>query len=133
MDHRTEANDQSPLRAAGRVATVAGAVAAVALTLWVGRGGSSLVLMVMFVGWVLAPFGGLLAAERMSGRLSQLTSATLSVVMLVVPLASVALYLDVAVRPRAQSAFMFLVVPPCSWVVMVIATGTASLFSGRRR
>ena len=130
-DRATES--QSTAEAAGRAVTGAAAIAAVGLTLWVGRGGSSLVLMLLFAGWVLGPFVGLLVADKMSRRWSPLTRKTLYIVMLVVALASVAAYLAVAVRQPAQPAFMFLVVPPCSWLLMVIAIGIAAFVSDKRR
>ena len=131
MNNRVEAEGRSSLRAAGLVATVAGAVGSVGLTLWVGHSGA--ILMVLFLGWVLLPFVGLQVADWMSRRWSPITRKTLYIVMLVIPVASVALYADVAVRPRAQPAFMFLVVPLCSWVLMVIAIGIAAFVSRGRQ
>jgi hypothetical protein len=133
MSYRVEAEGQSPLRAASRAAAVAGAVGSVGLTLWVGRGGSSLVLMVLFVGWVLGPLMGLLVADRLSRRWSPATRVTLYIVMLIVAVASVAVYGDVAVRPRATPAFMFLVVPLCSWLLMLTAIPIAAFISRWRQ
>jgi hypothetical protein len=129
MNHRVEAEGGSPLGAAGRAFTVAAAFASVALTLWVGRGGPSLVLMVLFVGWVLLPFAGLLFADRMAVRWSPVTRTTLYIVMLIVAVASVVAYGAVALRPRAQPAFMFLAVPFCSWALVVGALGIAAFVS----
>jgi hypothetical protein len=53
--------------------------------------------------------------------------------MLVVAVGPVAAYGAVAVRRPAQPAFMFLVVPLCSWVLMAIAIGIAAFVSGRAR
>jgi hypothetical protein len=78
---------------------------------------------------VLGPFAGFLLADKMAVRWSPLTRKTLYIVMLVVAVASVAAYGAVAVRPRAQPAFMFLVVPLCSWMVMVGAIGIAAFVS----
>jgi hypothetical protein len=130
MNNRVEAGGRSTLRAAGRAVTVLGAVVSVGLTLWVGRGG--LVLMVLFLGWVLLPFAGLLLADRMAVRWSPVTRKTLYIAMLVVAVGSVAAYADVAVRPRAQPAFMFLVIPLCSWAVTVIAIGVTAFVSRAR-
>ena len=132
MHYQVEAEGRSPLRTAGRATAVAGAIASVGLTLWVGRGGSSLILMVLFVGWVLGPFVGLLVTDSRSRGWTPLPRATLYLVMLVIAVASVAAYGDVAVRPRATPAFMFLVVPLCSWLLMVIAIGIAAFVSRRR-
>ena len=132
MNYEAEAEGRSPLRTAGRAIAVAGAIASVGLTLWVGRGGSSLILMVPFVGWVLGPFVGLLVTDRLSRGWAPLARATLYIIMLVVPAASVALYGDVAVRPRATPAAMFLVVPLCSWLLMVVVIGIAVFVSRKR-
>jgi hypothetical protein len=72
-------------------------------------------------------------AHSMSSRWSPLTRTTLYIVMLVVAVASVAVYADVAVRPRAQPAFMFLVVPLGSWLPILIAIPVAALVSRRSR
>jgi hypothetical protein len=129
MNHPVEAEGGSPLGAGGRAFTVAAAFTSVALTLWVGRGGSSLVLMGLFVGWALLPFAGLFLADRMAARWSPVTRKTLYIVMLMVAVGSVAVYGAVAVRQPAQPAFMFLVVPLCSWVLMAGSIGIAAFVS----
>jgi hypothetical protein len=78
MHHPVEGEGGFPLATAGRALTVAGAFAFVPLTLWVGRHGSSLILLVRFVGWVRLPFVGLLLAEMMAVRWSPVTRKTLS-------------------------------------------------------
>ena len=89
--------------------------------------------MVLFVGWVLLPFVGLLFADKMAARWPPATRKTLYIVMLVVAVGSVAAYGAVAVRQPAQPAFMFLIVPLCSWVLMVIAIGIAAFVSRGRQ
>src|SRR6476660_3996406 len=98
MSNQVEAQGRFPLRPVGLLAAAIAVVTSVCLTLWVGRRSSSLVLIVLFVGWVLGPFAGLLGADRMSRRWSPLTRTTLYIVMLVVAVASVAAYGAVAVR-----------------------------------
>jgi hypothetical protein len=51
--------------------------------------------------------------------------------MLIVALISLALYGDVVLRPRPQPAFMFLVVPLGSWLLMMIVVPMAALISGK--
>jgi hypothetical protein len=133
MSSRVDVKRRSPLRAAGVAAAVVGAVASVGLTVWLGRNNPSVVLMVLFVGWVLGPFAGLLVAHRLSTSWSDLTRVTLHSVMLVIAVASVVVYGDVAVRPRATQAFTFLVLPLCSWLVMVIAVLIAAFISRRHK
>ena len=121
------------LRTVALIAAVAGAVGSVGLMLWVGHRNPSRVLLALFVIWDLSPFVALLLADMVSKRWSVITRATLHIVMLVVALSSLALYGDVVWRPRSQSAFMFLVVPLGSWLLMTIVVPLAALISGTRR
>lgn len=121
------------LRKVALVALVAGAVGSVGLMLWVGRRNPSRVLLFLFVIWDLSPFVGLLLADMLSKRWSVITRVTLHILMLVLALSSLALYADVVLRPRPQPAFMFLVVPFGSWVLMMIVLAIAALISRTRR
>lgn len=112
-------------------AVVAGAGGAVGLMFWVGHRNPSRVLLLLFVIWDLSPFVALLLADMVSKRWSVITRATLHVVMLVVALSSLSLYGDVVLRPRPQPAFMFLVVPLGSWLLITIVLSLAALISGR--
>jgi hypothetical protein len=114
------------------VAVVAGAAGSVGLILWVGHRNPSRVLLVLFVIWDLSPFVALVLADMVSKRWSVITRATLHIVMLVVALGSLALYWDVVLRPRPQPAFMFLVVPFGSWLLMMIVVPIAALISRGR-
>jgi hypothetical protein len=81
---------------------------------------------------VLAPFAALAATSMVSQGWSALTRTTLYSVMLVVALLSLAIYGTVALGPpRAQTAFVFIVVPPASWLLMAIVLPSAALISGR--
>jgi hypothetical protein len=51
--------------------------------------------------------------------------------MLIIALSSLALYGDVVLRPRPQPAFLFLIVPFGSWLLMIIVVPLAALISGR--
>jgi hypothetical protein len=88
-------------------------------------------LLGLFVIWDLSPFVALLLADMLSKRWSVITRATLHIVMLVLALSSLALYGDVVLRPRPQPAFMFLVVPLISWLLITIVVPIAALISSR--
>ena len=121
------------LRAAALIATMLGAVGSVALMFRVGHRNPSILLMVLFTGWVLAPFVGLMVAERRSKRWSAVIGTTLHGVMLVVALTSVAIYGNIAFGPpRAQPAFWFLVVPAASWLPVGIVVMIAPMVSRRQ-
>jgi multisubunit Na+/H+ antiporter MnhG subunit len=110
---------------------VAGALGSVGLMLWVGHRNPSRLLLGLFVIWVLSPFMALLLANMVSKRWSVITRATLYGVMLILTLSSLAFYGDVVWRPRPQPAFMFLVVPFGSWLLMTVVVSIAALISGK--
>jgi hypothetical protein len=112
-------------------AVVLGAVGSVALILWIGHRNPSRLLLTLFVIWDLSPFVALILADMVSKRWPVSTRATLHIVMLVVALSSLALYADVVLRPRPQPAFMFLVVPFGSWLLITIVVPVAALISRR--
>jgi hypothetical protein len=121
------------LRVAAVTAVVAGAVGSVALTLYAGRRSDSRTLMVLFAMWVLSPFVALVLANVASKRWSVLTRAMLYSVMLVLTVGSLAIYAVRALRPpRTQAAFVFVVVPPASWLLIAVVVPIAALISRRR-
>jgi hypothetical protein len=119
------------LRRVALIAVVAGAIGSVGLMLWVGRRNPSRLLIVLFAIWVLSPFVALLLANMASRRWSVITSATLHSLMLVLTLSSVVIYGNVVLRPRSTPAFVFIVVPLGSWLLMTIVVPIAALISGR--
>jgi len=120
------------LRAVALIAVVAGAVGSVGLILRAGRSTPPLPLF-LFVIWVLSPFVALAWASMVSKRWSVLTRATLYCVTLVVTLGSLAIYGELVVirPPGSPNAFLFVIVPPASWVFMTIVVPMAALISGR--
>ena len=119
------------LHAVALAAVVVGAVGSVGLMIWVGHRNPSRLLLALFVIWDLSPFIGLVLADMVSKRWSVITRATLYGVMLILTLSSLAFYGDVVLRPRSQPAFMFLIVPLGSWLLMTIVVPIAALISGR--
>jgi len=80
--------------------------------------------------WVLSPFMAVLLADVVSKGWPILTRAALYSVMLVLTLGSLAIYGDAALRPRAKAAFVYVVVPPASWLLIAIVLPIAALISG---
>jgi hypothetical protein len=118
------------LRATARIAVVAGAGGSVALTVYAGRHNDSRLLVALFVIWVLSPFMALLLASLVSRRWPVLTQTTLYIAMLVVTVGSLAIYGAQAFRlPRPQAAFVFVVVPPASWLLIAVVVPIAGLMS----
>jgi hypothetical protein len=120
------------LRAAARIAVLAGAVGSVALLLRAGRSTPRL-LLVLFVVWVLSPFVALAWADLVAKRWALLTRATLYWVTLAVTLGSLAIYCKLGLRPSGSPRTpVFVAVPPASWLLIAIAVPMAALLSRRR-
>ena len=121
-----------PLRTVAMIAVLAGASGSVGLMLRVGHRNNSRILLALFGIWVLSPFIALVWANVVSKRWSVLTRAALYSLMLVLTLGSLAAYGDVALGPpRAKPAFIFLVVPLASWLLIAIVIPVAAFLSGR--
>ena len=102
------------LRSTTLVAALSGAGCSLALMLHVGRNQRSLVLIILFTGWVLSPF---LAAAGASFRSRRWALPTL-----LITFGSVLMYGYTAFGPpMAKPASTFLMVPLISWVVLAIA------------
>jgi len=116
------ARPHSLLRAAALTAVPVGALGSLGCTLLVGQRNASRILAVLFALWVLSPFVGFAVAHLVSPRWSSYARSAVYVAMLVVALASLAIYGEVAIgAPREKPAFMFLVVPLSSWLIVVAA------------
>ena len=114
------------------IAALVAAVGSVGFLLHAGQRTSWLLLVIMVV-WVVAPFVALILAESVSKRWPALVRTTLYSLMLLLTLGSLIAYAGDALRPRkGQAAFIFVMVPLVSWVVIAIAVATAALVSRRR-
>lgn len=116
------------LRGVALIAVVVGAAGSLALMLRAGH--PPLLLRALFTGWVLSPFAALVLASIASKRWSVPTRATLYGVMLAIALGSPAFYGGiVSMPPGTRPAFVFLVVPFASWLLLTIAIAIATLVS----
>ena len=121
------------LSAVALFTALAGAIGAVGLMLRAGQriGSPPVLLLVLFAGWVLAPFIGFVLANVLSKRWSVLTQATLYGVTLVLTLGTLAIYADVAFGPAtSQVVPVFVAVPPVSILIALVAL-VAALITGR--
>lgn len=121
------------LRTGAHIAVLVGAVGSVGFTLWAGQRNASRLLMVLFVIWVLSPFVAMLFANFVFKNWPVTTRATLHSLLLILSLVSLAIYGQVALgSPRSKTAFVFVVVPPLSWLLMALALSAAAFISRRR-
>jgi uncharacterized membrane protein YoaK (UPF0700 family) len=122
-------NRSGVLHAVALPTMMVGAVASIVLMLRAGH--PPVFLRVLFAIWVLSPFAALFMASMVSKRWSVITRTTLDIVMLVLTLISLAIYgYFVANPPRSTPAFVWVVVPVASWLLMTIVVPVAALVSG---
>ena len=129
---RSEGGLPGIFRPAALIAVLLGAVGSLGFLLRAGQRAPRLVLALLAL-WVLSPFVAVVLADVVSKRWSVFTRATLYSVMLVLTLGSLAVDLEDALRPRsAQPAFVFVVVPLVSWLLIAIVIPLAAIISRRR-
>ena len=120
-----------PLRVTALIATPVASVGSLGFLFHASQRRPPL-LMAIFVVWVLAPFVALLFAAAISRRWSIPARATLYPVMVVVALFSLGVYGYDALRPRrAQPAYVYVMVPPASWLFIAVVVPMAALISRR--
>jgi hypothetical protein len=115
---------------ASRIAIIVGAAGSLALLLYAGRSNTHLLITLLFIVWVLAPFALLAVAERRSGSWSRPVQTTLHAMTLIIAAGSLGIYAyRAAFPPRSTGAFLFVIVPPVSVVLVSVALAIASLMS----
>lgn len=118
------------LHIAALIAAVVGAAGSLGFMFREGQRTPRL-LLIFFFFWVISPFAALLWANLVSKHWSFVTRVALYGVTLVVALGSLLIYSElVHVKPPgAANAFLFVAVPPASWVFMTIVVSIAALIS----
>ena len=120
------------LRTAARIALVAGAAGSVLLMMRAGARQPSILLILLFTGWVLSPFVALALANVQSANWQPITRTALYGVMLGVSFISLSIYTFHALIPGMKAGFIFLVVPAGCWVLIVMVLVTAAVLSRAR-
>ena len=122
----------APLRAAAGLALLAGAAASLAFLFHASHNRQP-VLLAMFVVWVLSPFAVLALAHFAAAVWTASSQTGLYKGTVSVALGTLLVYGYDAWRPRkAQPAFVFVVVPLVSWVVIAIVFPMVARRSARR-
>jgi hypothetical protein len=116
------------LRVIALIALQAGAAGSLYIMFDVGRNQKSIVLILLFTGWVLSPFAALFIVSVFSQRWFPHSRKTLYILMMVIVLGSLIGYSGVLSPPGTKAAFVFLVIPLLSWILM----GIVAVVSRRR-
>jgi len=108
------------LRIIALIVLFAGAIGSLVLMFNAGRDQKSILLIVLFTGWVLSPFVGLFIADMISKRSLSKTRLAIYLLILFITLASLIFYSGKLNVPGTKPAFKFLIVPLISWVLILV-------------
>ncbi len=123
-------NDSSDLlHSIGLIIVLFGAIGSIYMMFNVGRNNSSLLLMTLFFAWDISPFIALLLIDKYSGRWTLFTRKTIYYLMILIPLFSVFFYSGIWNPPGTKPAFVFLVVPLISWILIGLVIPIANSMS----
>jgi hypothetical protein len=111
---------------------IAGAVASLYLMFNAGRNQASVILIILFTLWVLSPFVGLLILNKFSKRWVLSVRMTLYWLAIIMTILSVTAYSG-GLNTDTKNAFMFLVIPFISWIIIVMSFFIGRRVSGRSR
>ena len=118
-DYLSDNDKLQLLRKIALVLVVAGAVISLDLMLQAGHNQKSKLLIFLFTGWILSPFFALLVLNVVAKRWAVLPRKTLYILMLIITVASIFCYSGVFNPVGFKPAFIFLIVPLISWILLV--------------
>jgi len=102
------------------IVMLTGALGSLGLTLQAGQNNHSILLKMLFGIWVFSPFMGLAVAYFLSNRWSALTRNVLYFLTMVLTIASLLIYSGVWNPTGKKQAFVFLIVPLLSWLILAV-------------
>jgi len=121
----------STLRSAARLSLIAGAAGSVALMLRAGSRQRSVLLILLFTGWVLSPFLALALANLRASRMPARVRGALYGAMFGVTAVSLIVYGSHAVRGGMKAGFVYLVGPAMCWLLIVVVLGANAIVARR--
>jgi hypothetical protein len=92
----------------------------------------SIVLLLLFTGWVLSPFIALALANVRARTWQPYMRTALYGAILGVTFVSISVYALSAMVPGLKAGFIYLVVPAACWLLIAMALATAALVSPKR-
>ena len=118
-------SNQSFLRATALIVALAGVVGSLYFMFSASRKQSSIILLALFTTWVLSPFVGLFISNKISNRWTVTARSLLYWFIIVLTIGSLVTYSGAFNTPHTKNAFIFLVVPLISWILLIVTVLTA--------
>ncbi|HEY8734784.1 MAG TPA: hypothetical protein VIL90_09480 [Puia sp.] len=108
------------LRIISLVVVTAASLASLIFTIRAGHRNKSVILILLFAIWVLSPFVTMAVAGVASVCWSNINRVRLYILMTLMSLISLAAYSGVLIPYGAKPAFVFLIGPLLSWVILTV-------------
>lgn len=121
--------NQSFLRTTALIVALVGAVGSLYFMFGASRKQNSIVLLGLFTAWVLSPFVGLFILNKISKRWTVTTRSLLYWLIIVLTIGSLVAYSGAFNTPQTKNAFIFLIVPLISWILLIVAVLSARRLS----
>jgi hypothetical protein len=125
-------SNQNLLRTTALTVVLLGAVGSLYFMFNVGSNQKSVLLLALFTAWVLSPFVGLFVATKISNRWTVVTRSSLYLLMIVLSIGSLVAYSGALTPSGTKPAFIFLVIPFVSWLLIVIVIPIVRRWSRNR-
>ncbi len=122
-------SNQSFLRTTALIVALVGAVGSLYFMFGASRKQNSIVLLGLFTAWVLSPFVGLFISNKISKRWTVTTRSLLYWLIIVLTIGSLVAYSGAFNTPQTKNAFIFLIVPLISWILLIVAVLSARRLS----
>ena len=113
-------SNQSFLGTIALVAGLVGAVGSLYFMFSAGRKQNSIILLALFTAWTLSPFVGLFISNKISTRWTAPARASLYWLTIILTISSLVAYSGAFNTPATKNAFIFLIFPLISWLLIVI-------------
>ncbi len=122
-------SNQTFLRTPALIVALVGAVGSLYFMFNASRKQNSIVLLGLFTVWVLSPFVGVFISNKISKRWTVITRSLLYWLIIILTIGSLVAYSGAFNTPQTKNAFIFLIVPLISWILLIVAFLTARRLS----
>lgn len=99
---------------------VVGAIGSLVFMFNAGRNQKSIMLLSLFTVWVLSPFAALFIVNKISNRWTVSMRVLLYWLMIILAIGSLVAYSGILLPQDTKNAFIFLVAPMASWILILI-------------
>src|SRR5947209_13979929 len=108
------------LRIVSRILGFIGALGSLYFMFNAGRHQKSILLIILFTGWVLSPFIGLFVASKISNHRKMPPQAIIYWLIIILAISSLIAYSGALILPGTKTAFIFLIWPFIWWILIVL-------------